>query len=186
MGGTAQVAELASYRLLLLGVEALWSPDPYVTLANAGVLEPGDAAVGISYSGQSRLTIEFLEYARARAATTLAVTAVPGSPITRAADVVFAVFGPDVELSPGLQRFASRVSAMALMEALVAAGLGVALVPGSIVRLRRPGVVYRPVHDLMVDMGTWAVWRAGDESPVRERFLVAVRAVARARPRGGD
>jgi RpiR family transcriptional regulator, carbohydrate utilization regulator len=121
MGGTAQIAQLASYRLVMLGVQTLWAPDPYVTLANAGMLEPGDAAVGISHSGQSRLTIEFLDYARARGATTLAVTAVPGSPVTRAADVVLAVFGPDVELSPGLQRFASRVSAMALIEALVAA-----------------------------------------------------------------
>jgi len=64
---------------------------------------------------------------------------------------------------------------------LVAAGVGVALVPGSISQLRRPGVVYRPLKGLAVDMGTWAVWRTGDQSPVREHFLGALRAVARAR-----
>ena len=65
---------------------------------------------------------------------------------------------------------------------LVAAGVGVALVPGSLAELRRPGVVYRPLSGLAVDMGTWAVWRAADASPVRERFLDALRALARARP----
>jgi DNA-binding transcriptional LysR family regulator len=64
---------------------------------------------------------------------------------------------------------------------LVAAGLGVALVPGSIVQLRRPGVAYRPVRDPAIDMGTWAAWKADEPSPVRERFLSAIREAARSR-----
>jgi DNA-binding transcriptional LysR family regulator len=64
---------------------------------------------------------------------------------------------------------------------LVAAGVGVALVPGSIVRLRRPGVVYRPVRDLMVDMGMWVVWKLGEESPVQASFLSIVRDAAQSR-----
>ena len=69
--------------------------------------------------------------------------------------------------------------------ALVAAGMGVALVPGSIAQLRRPGAVYRPVHDLAVDMGMWAVWKLGDASPIRERFLSVMRDAARNRPKRG-
>lgn len=121
MGGTAQIAQLGYFRLLMQGVEAFWSSDPYVTMANAGLLEPGDVAFGISHSGQSRLTIEFLEFARERGATTIALTAVPGSPITGVADITLSVFGPDVQLSPSLQRFASRLAAMTLIEALVTA-----------------------------------------------------------------
>lgn len=65
---------------------------------------------------------------------------------------------------------------------LVAAGVGVALVPGSLAELQRPGVVYRPLSGRQVDMGTWAVWRAADASPVRERFLDALRTAARRGP----
>jgi DNA-binding MurR/RpiR family transcriptional regulator len=121
MGSTAPIAQIATYRLLMHGVDALWSSDPYVAIANAGVLQKGDVAFGISYSGQSELTIQFLEFARDGGASTIALTAVPGSPITLVADIALSVFGPDVELSPGLQRFASRLSAMALVDALVAA-----------------------------------------------------------------
>ena len=74
---------------------------------------------------------------------------------------------------------------MQTIVALVAAGMGVALVPGSIAQLRRPGAVYRPVHDLAVDMGMWAVWKLGDASPIRERFLSVMRDAARNRPKRG-
>ena len=66
---------------------------------------------------------------------------------------------------------------------LVAAAIGVAFVPRSLARLPRPGVVYRPVRDLAVDMTMSAVWKKGERSPVRERFVTALRAVARTRPR---
>lgn len=121
MGGTASLAELGSYRLLMVGIDARWTSDPYATLAGAGLLERGDVAFGISHSGESRLTIELLRFAQQRGATTIALTAVPGSPIVQNADIVLATFGPDVELSPGLQRFASRLTGTALIEALVTA-----------------------------------------------------------------
>lgn len=121
MGGQSPVAQIGCLRLLMYGIDALWTNDPYLTIANAGILEAGDVAIGISHSGQSRLVIEFLQFARERSAKTIALTAVPGSPLTEVADIVFAVFGPDVELSPGLQRFGSRLSGLALIEALAAA-----------------------------------------------------------------
>jgi DNA-binding transcriptional LysR family regulator len=68
---------------------------------------------------------------------------------------------------------------------LVAAAVGVAFVPRSLGQLPRPGVVFRPVHDLAVDMTMSAVWKKGERSPVRERFVTALKAVARTRPRGG-
>jgi DNA-binding transcriptional LysR family regulator len=70
--------------------------------------------------------------------------------------------------SPSVVQEAAQMHTLA---GLVAAGLGVALVPGSIVRLRRPGVVYRPVRDLKLDVGTWAVSKLGAESPVQASFL---------------
>ncbi len=77
---------------------------------------------------------------------------------------------------------AQQAGQLQTLVGLVAAGAGVALVPGALEELRRPGVVYRPVTGLDVEMGTWAVWRLGDDSPVRARFLDALRAVVSARP----
>jgi len=82
--------------------------------------------------------------------------------------------------SPSVAQEAGQIQTLV---GLVAAGVGVALVPGSLAQLRRPGVVYRPLSGAPVDMGMWAAWRTGDESPVRERFVRALRAVARARAR---
>ena len=68
---------------------------------------------------------------------------------------------------------------------LVSAGVGVAFVPSSIARLRRPGVVFRPVRGLGVQLRIYAVWKTSARSPVRERFVTALRAVARARTKTG-
>ena len=61
---------------------------------------------------------------------------------------------------------------------LVAANLGVALVPASMRNLRRTGVVYRDVRDpsasLHVDLA--ALWRRGEPSSVVTGFLKTVRA----------
>jgi DNA-binding transcriptional LysR family regulator len=84
--------------------------------------------------------------------------------------------------SPSVAQEAGQVQTLV---ALVSAGAGVALVPGSFAELRRPGLVYRPVSGLAVDMGTWVAWRTGDTPPVLERFITALREVARARTEAG-
>jgi DNA-binding transcriptional LysR family regulator len=66
---------------------------------------------------------------------------------------------------------------------LVSAGVGVAFVPTSLGRLEQAGVVYRPVRDLSLSVALSVVWKQGGRSPVRERFVTTLRAVARARQR---
>ena len=120
-GSSAQTGQLAAFRLLNAGVHAVWSSDPYVTLTQVGLLSSGDVAFGIAHSGGSKVPVEALRLARKRGATTIALTAVPGSEITEVADVVIAMFGPDMTLSPGVQRFASPFTGLALVEALTSA-----------------------------------------------------------------
>jgi DNA-binding transcriptional LysR family regulator len=61
------------------------------------------------------------------------------------------------------------------MIGLVAAGVGVALVPDSARALRRRGVVYRPLRDgggeHVVELA--AVWRRDDPSPLVRAFVGA-------------
>ncbi|AHG92221.1 LysR substrate-binding protein (plasmid) [Gemmatirosa kalamazoonensis] len=68
---------------------------------------------------------------------------------------------------------------------LVAAGIGVAFVPASLAELRRPGVAYRPVTGLTAELTLHVAWKRGERSPVRDRFVTALKAVARTtrRPR---
>jgi N-acetylmuramic acid 6-phosphate etherase len=60
-------------------------------------VSPADAVVGIAASGRTPYTIGALEHARGLGAVTIAVTCVPGSEITRAAEIaIVPVVGPEV------------------------------------------------------------------------------------------
>jgi DNA-binding transcriptional LysR family regulator len=48
--------------------------------------------------------------------------------------------------------------------AMVAAGLGVAIVPSSATAIALQGVVYRPIDDPRAQLERWAVWR--EEAPL--------------------
>lgn len=119
MGATAPAASTLVYRLALLGIDAVWPRDPYLLTAYANALTGGDAAVGISHPGRARLIGEMLRTARANGATTIALTAVAGSPVAQHADICITVAGSS-PLFAGRQ-FAARVGGVVLAEALVAA-----------------------------------------------------------------
>jgi len=70
------------------------------------------------------------------------------------------------------------------LASLVSAGVGVGVVPRSIAEFQQPGVVYRGVRALDVEMTLAAVWKRSERSPVRERFVTALKAVAGALTRG--
>jgi DNA-binding transcriptional LysR family regulator len=53
---------------------------------------------------------------------------------------------------------------------LVAAGIGVTLVPGSVQRLRRDDIVYRPLFDKNVTSPVIMNWRAEDKSSDLQKF----------------
>ena len=70
------------------------------------------------------------------------------------------------------------------LASLVSAGVGVGVVPRSIAEFQQEGVVYRTVRALDVEMSLAAVWKRSERSPVRERFVAALKAVAGARADG--
>lgn len=65
---------------------------------------------------------------------------------------------------------------------LVAAGMGLSLVPASMRTVRWKGIVYRPVEDQMPPVADLAVaWRRDEASPVVQAFLGVVREITRTR-----
>jgi DNA-binding transcriptional LysR family regulator len=69
-----------------------------------------------------------------------------------------------------------EVAEMQTVIGLVAAGVGISLVPESVGALHRPGVTYRPLVAGAATVELVLAWRAGDRSPVLERFLATARA----------
>jgi DNA-binding transcriptional LysR family regulator len=67
------------------------------------------------------------------------------------------------------------------LASLVGAGVGVGVVPRSIAEFQQAAVVYRSVRGLDVEMSLAAVWKRSERSPVRERFVTALKAVAGSR-----
>lgn len=74
-------------KLLYLGLKARFFEDSYLQHICAGHLTERDVAVGISYTGRSRNTVEALKLAKKSGARTIAVTNDRTSPILEYADV---------------------------------------------------------------------------------------------------
>ena len=82
-----------------------------------------------------------------------------------------------------LPRVRQEVKETATLVALVAAGLGVALVPASVQRLHLGGTAYRPLAPPCPEVALALAYREGEVSPLLRRFLETTRSVIRSRER---
>ena len=88
MGGSALVGAEMQLCLHRIGLAAWSWTDVHNGLASASLLRPGDVAISVSHSGQTRETIELLAEAGSSGATTVALTSFPRSPLAEIADIV--------------------------------------------------------------------------------------------------
>ncbi len=88
IGTSGATAEELRLRLHRIGIPSWSWQDVHNGLVAAALLDPRDVAVGISDSGRIKETVEFLQEARRRGATTVAITADARSPIADEADIV--------------------------------------------------------------------------------------------------
>src|SRR5437763_942220 len=86
--GSALVGAEMQFCLHRIGIAAWAWTDVHNGLASSALLKPGDVAMGISHSGQTRETIEMIAEASSRGATTVALTSFPRSPLAEVADLV--------------------------------------------------------------------------------------------------
>ena len=75
----------------------------------------------------------------------------------------------------GEEAIVQEVAEMQTVIGLVAAGVGISLVPDSVRALARSGVVYRPLDGEPPQVALSAAWRTGDESPVLAAFLALMK-----------
>jgi DNA-binding transcriptional LysR family regulator len=62
---------------------------------------------------------------------------------------------------------------------LVAAGCGLAVVPGSVARIVFPGVVFRPIRESDANVDVIAAWLDESDNPAKVKFIAELRAFAK-------
>lgn len=118
-GTAAPLCQMFSYRMASIGVAVNWTSDPMMMVAHASRLQRGDLALGISYSGKSRDTVQALTYAKERGVETAGLTANPQSPMGDVVDTSLTIFSSAV--SRETAQFSARVAGLALLEAIATA-----------------------------------------------------------------
>ncbi|WP_324716829.1 MurR/RpiR family transcriptional regulator [Carboxydochorda subterranea] len=116
VGGAAFVAADAAQRFVKLGLLTQALSDSHAQAVKASLMRPGSVAVGISHSGSTKATVQALELARRGGATTICVTSLGRSPITRASDI--SLFTSARETAFRTEAMSSRVAQVTLLDAL--------------------------------------------------------------------
>jgi DNA-binding MurR/RpiR family transcriptional regulator len=116
VGASAFVAADLQQKLHRIRRTAFAWADPHVALTSAALLEPADAAVGVSHTGSTIDTLEALREAGRRGATTVALTNFPRSPLARAADIVLTTAARETTFRSGAT--ASRIAQLTVVDCL--------------------------------------------------------------------
>lgn len=116
IGLSAFVAADFQHKLNRIGRVALAWSDPHTALTAAAVLTPGDAAIGVSHTGSTTDTVDFLAEAARHGATTIAVTNYPRSAITEVASHVITTAARETSFRIGAM--ASRIAALTVLDCI--------------------------------------------------------------------
>lgn len=119
VGASAFVAAELQYRLTRVTVVALAWSDTHAALTGSASLGRGDVALGISHTGSTTDTIDFLAEAGRRGATTVALTNYPRSAIAEVSDHVLTTAARETTFRTGAMT--SRVAALTVLDCLYVA-----------------------------------------------------------------
>lgn len=116
IGLSYPVAYTAYCKFLLLGLNAAAQSDAHMQLIAATQLKASHVAFGISCSGTTRETVQCLEVAQSKGATTICITNAMHSPITRCSDLC--LYATPSEIKYFQAPLAARITQLAVIDAL--------------------------------------------------------------------
>ncbi|MET8809333.1 MurR/RpiR family transcriptional regulator [Streptomyces sp. NPDC004546] len=116
VGASGFVGQDLHQKLHRIGRMAFIWTDRHAALTAAALLGPGDVAVAISHSGETEDTVEPLQAAAERGATTIALTNVPRSALAESADLVLTTCARETPFRSGAT--VSRIAQLALVDCL--------------------------------------------------------------------
>jgi DNA-binding MurR/RpiR family transcriptional regulator len=116
IGISYPVAYLAACKFKLIGLPASAASDSHMQVIAATQLRKGDVALAISCSGSTRETVQCLEVAQSRGASTICITNSMKSPLTGFAN--YSLFATPSEIKYFQAPLASRITQLAIVDAL--------------------------------------------------------------------
>ncbi|BCM65009.1 MULTISPECIES: MurR/RpiR family transcriptional regulator [Streptomyces] len=116
VGASAFVGQDLHQKLHRIGHMAFIWTDRHAALTATALLGPGDVALAISHSGETEDTVEPLQAAAERGATTIALTNVPRSALARSADLVLTTCARETPFRSGAT--VSRIAQLAVVDCL--------------------------------------------------------------------
>ena len=120
VGESYVVGEHLHIKLRRLGIIANIYSNPHLQAISAASLKPGDVAIGISFSGCTLDTIEAIDFAAKRGATTIAITNFPEFPLAQKADILLETNAVEALFPYGT--ISSRIAQLFIVD-LIFAGL---------------------------------------------------------------
>ncbi len=116
IGGSGNVAKDAALRFSHLDIQSEAYTDPVYIIVSAKRLKKFEAAVGISHSGRSTVTIEALKIAQENGALTVGISNYMKSPLSRYADCFFCTSFHESRVK--VAALSSRLAQLCLIDAL--------------------------------------------------------------------
>lgn len=116
IGLSYPVAYTASCKFVLIGLPAATQFDSHIQLITATQMRADSVAFGISCSGATRETVQCLEVAKAKGATTICLTNAMNSPVTACSDLC--LYATPSEINYFQAPLASRITQLAVIDAL--------------------------------------------------------------------
>ena len=118
VGPSALVGQHLHQKLHRIGLASFSWSEGQLAAASAGVLSPGDVAIGLSHTGTTIDTIDALRVAQHRGATTVSVTNYEMSPIAAVSDLLLTTAARETTFSTGAM--SSRIAQFAVVDCLFA------------------------------------------------------------------
>jgi arabinose-5-phosphate isomerase len=121
LGKSGLVGQKIAATLASTGTPAFFLHAAEASHGDFGMLVAGDIVLALSSSGQTPEVLKLLEFARARSLRTIAFTAAPGSPVSRAADRTIGITISQEACPLNLAPTASTTAMLAVGDALAMA-----------------------------------------------------------------
>ncbi len=116
VGASGLVALDAQQKFMRIGLVCHAYADTHLQATQAALLGPGDVAVGISHSGQTKDTLEVMQLAKENGAMTIALTNFPRSALARTAEVKLLTSVRETTFRSGA--LASRLAQLTVIDTL--------------------------------------------------------------------
>ena len=117
-GESFVIGEDLHLKLKRIGIPGTVYPNPHLQAISAAALKPGDVAIGISFSGSTRDTIDSIKVAKQTGATTIAITNFPDFPLGETADIVLVTNATEALFPYGTM--SSRIAQLFVVDLLFA------------------------------------------------------------------